>query len=167
MRHWYGEPAGRLYGCDLNHAAIAWAAKHLPHATFTVNRIAPPLPYDDGRFDLVYALSVFTHLPEALTVDWLRELHRVLRPGGVLVLTTMGPAFLDRLTPAERRQFADVGLVTRDEGYAGSNVCASYHSEACMRRLALPLFARDLYVESGARGMPGQDLYVFGRQGDG
>jgi SAM-dependent methyltransferase len=161
MRHWYGERTGRLHGCDMNHAAIDWAARNLPHATFAENRISPPLPYSDGSFDLVYALSVFTHLPEALTLAWLQELHRVLRPGGVLVLTTMGPAFVGRLTPAERRQFADDRLVTRDEGYAGSNVCAAYHSEACMRRLTHPLFEQQLYVEAGARGMPGQDLYAF------
>jgi SAM-dependent methyltransferase len=43
----------------------------------------------DEHFDLVWALSVFTHLTDYWS-DWLLELHRVLRPGGRLVSTFLG-----------------------------------------------------------------------------
>ena len=44
------------------------------------------LPFDGGAFDLVFSHSVIEHVSSA--VDYLRECHRVLRPGGVLYLST-------------------------------------------------------------------------------
>jgi SAM-dependent methyltransferase len=49
----------------------------------------PPLDRGDASFDLVYCISVFTHLTDSWTA-WLHELHRVLAPGGLLVATFMG-----------------------------------------------------------------------------
>jgi ubiquinone/menaquinone biosynthesis C-methylase UbiE len=47
---------------------------------------ATSLPFRDGCFDLVLSHSVIEHLPSA--VVYLRECHRVLRPGGFLYLST-------------------------------------------------------------------------------
>ncbi len=79
-----------LHGADFNAEQIAWCSRNLPHATFATNQLAPPLPYDDGRFDFVFANSVFTHLSEPLQFAWIDEIRRVLRPGGLLLMTTMG-----------------------------------------------------------------------------
>ena len=162
MRQWHGRELGALHGSDYNAAAIAWARRHLPHAIFAVNGLAPPLPYPDAHFDLVYALSVFTHLSDTLQHAWLRELRRTLRPNGILLLTTMGSAHRERMTEAER-QASDAGrVVVRDASYAGKNICAAYHSEAALQRLATEHgFAMRLMRESGALGMVGQDLVVF------
>ena len=50
---------------------------------------APPLRFDSGSFDLIWALSVFTHLTEH-SAAWMLELHRLLKPGGLLLATYMG-----------------------------------------------------------------------------
>jgi SAM-dependent methyltransferase len=47
------------------------------------------IPFDDASFDLVTALDVIEHADDDESI--LREAHRVLRPGGHLLLTT--PAF--------------------------------------------------------------------------
>jgi SAM-dependent methyltransferase len=44
-------------------------------------------PYDDATFDFAFATSVFTHLPHAAVDNYLREIARVLRPGGRCLAT--------------------------------------------------------------------------------
>src|SRR5947208_884804 len=78
-----------------------------------VNGLAPPLAFDDASFDLVYALSVFTHLTGDLQVAWRDELRRVLRPGGRLLITTHGRSYVPRLDVEERERFESGELVVR------------------------------------------------------
>ena len=84
-------PAAGLHGCDVDADAIAWAARHLPGIDWTVSPFRPPLPYPDASFDLVYSVSVFSHLDEPLQDAWLAELRRVVTPGGWALLTVHGP----------------------------------------------------------------------------
>lgn len=49
-----------------------------------------PLPFEDGAFDVVTTLDVIEHVDD--DVGALRELHRVLRPGGLLLVAV--PAFM-------------------------------------------------------------------------
>jgi SAM-dependent methyltransferase len=53
------------------------------------------LPFPGGFFSHVIAYSVFTHLPEPLHLHWLREIARVMKPGGLFVLTLEPRRFLD------------------------------------------------------------------------
>ena len=43
-------------------------------------------------FDLIYAVSVFTHLDLDLGRRWLADLHRILKPGGLLLFSVHGEA---------------------------------------------------------------------------
>jgi len=45
-----------------------------------------PYPFKDGQFDFIEADHVIEHLPEVFPV--MREIHRILAPGGVLVMRT-------------------------------------------------------------------------------
>jgi SAM-dependent methyltransferase len=83
-------PSAKFYGTDAEADLIAWSRSHLPFADFRVNAPEPPLPYADGEFDLIYAISVFTHLDERLQFLWLAELKRIARPGAILILTVHG-----------------------------------------------------------------------------
>jgi SAM-dependent methyltransferase len=84
-------PASRFAGCDIDAEAVAWVRERLG-VDASVTGALPPLPYDDGVFDLVIGFSVFTHLDEAHQDAWLAELRRVLAPGGAALLTVHGPA---------------------------------------------------------------------------
>lgn len=83
---------GRVRGCDVDRRAIEWARGVRPDVFFH-NDFSPPLPFTDGEFDLVYAISVFTHLPEASQELWLAEVARVLAPDGVALLSFHGPYY--------------------------------------------------------------------------
>jgi SAM-dependent methyltransferase len=162
VRHWSGLP-GEVHGSDLNPALVEWCRRHLRFARFERNGLAPPLPYREGSFDLVYALSVFTHLPEALQLPWMGEVRRVLRPGGFLAITTHGARYAAELAPREREAFAAGRLVVRESGEAGSNVCGAYHPPEYVRStLAAGFEVRELRPE-GAMGNPHQDLWVLRR----
>jgi 2-polyprenyl-3-methyl-5-hydroxy-6-metoxy-1,4-benzoquinol methylase len=161
LRHWKTLQA-RVVGSDYSPKLVQWCRQNLPFVDVTVNGLAPPLAYKDAEFDLVYALSVFTHLTEDLQVLWMNELSRVLKPGGHLLLSTHGESYSHRLNDQERRQFAGGHLVVKNNVKApGSNTCAAYHPAAYVRKvLAQGLDLVD-FVPEGARGNPHQDLYVL------
>jgi SAM-dependent methyltransferase len=164
VRHWADLPRTRLVGSDYNARLVAWCRANLPHAHFDRNELAPPTRYDHGEFDVVYALSVFTHLPQELQHRWLDEFARVLRPGGHLLLTLHGDPYLERLTADEQAAFRRGELVVRWAEVAGSNLCTAFHPRTWIAsHLRAPL---DLVeqVDEGAVGMPRQDLYVFQRR---
>lgn len=79
------------HGCDPIPEAIDWASAHLPGIDFRQSPEYPPASYGDESFDFAYAISVWSHFSERAGLDWLRELRRVLRPGGRMVLTVHGP----------------------------------------------------------------------------
>jgi SAM-dependent methyltransferase len=78
IRHLKGCGAQEILGCDCNAKAIEWCQRFLDFATFKVNYVDPPLPYPDRMFGLIYAFSIFTHLPEPLQMRWMDEVRRVL-----------------------------------------------------------------------------------------
>jgi SAM-dependent methyltransferase len=68
------------------------------------------LPYADGYFSVVTMLAVFEHISPHRLPELLLEVHRVLRTGGVYVLTTPAPWTGWLLASMSR-----LGLVSRDE----------------------------------------------------
>ncbi|HET9317064.1 MAG TPA: class I SAM-dependent methyltransferase [Vicinamibacteria bacterium] len=161
-RRWAGLTAS-VHGCDLNPRLAAWCRKNLPFGRFVVNRLDPPLPYDDGAFDLAYALSVFTHLPERSQRAWMDEMHRVIRPGGHLIVTTHGPRYGAGLDASASARFDAGELVVVYADEAGSNACAAYHPEAYVRTHLAPPFEVVAFRPEGALGNPHQDLWLLRR----
>ncbi|MGA2865102.1 MAG: class I SAM-dependent methyltransferase [Verrucomicrobiota bacterium] len=83
-------PAPSFYACDVDDTSVAFVQKNYPRVKACVSRFSPPLPYESGSFDLVYAVSVFSHLSPEDQGPWLKELARVIKPGGWCFLTTEG-----------------------------------------------------------------------------
>lgn len=79
-----------LTGADIDREAIAWCRRHFPFAHFVTNGPLPPCSLESAAFDLVYVVSVFTHLDEAAQFLWLEELRRIMQPGGYLLLSVLG-----------------------------------------------------------------------------
>ena len=95
-------PDTEFHGVDVDSDTIDWCRTHLPRASFLVNSALPPLLYPDRYFRIVYCLSVFTHLNEAMQDAWLSELHRIIEPGGLIVLTVHGRNATKNLTEEDR-----------------------------------------------------------------
>lgn len=154
---------GAVCGSDVSRKAIEWCRDNLDFAAFVHNGLAPPLDLEDERFDLVYALSVFTHLTADLQLAWRDELRRVLKPGGRLLLTTHGRSYLPRLDAGERARFENGDLVVRWGDVPGTNLCSAYHPERYLRETFADGFTFLELDAEGARGNPTQDLVVLRR----
>lgn len=91
LRHFLAEAkVAEVWGADLDAPSIAWLRENLsPPLNVLQNDALPPLGLQHGSFDLVWALSVFTHLTDS-SLPWLLELHKLLKPGGLLIATYMG-----------------------------------------------------------------------------
>jgi SAM-dependent methyltransferase len=128
-------PGAEFFGCDIHAESIEWARAHLPQITFQRNEETPPLDLPGDSFDLVYAVSVFTHLTEHWS-GWLAEMHRLLRPGGLGIFSFLGEALWDASGAGRYTSWVDeeTGMTvtglgrTWDEG--GPNV---FHSEWWLR----------------------------------
>jgi SAM-dependent methyltransferase len=99
LRHFVAETAeAEVWGCDLDEPSIAWLRDHLsPPFQVFLNDATPPLDQPSSSFDLIWGISVFTHLTDSWS-HWLVELHRVLDRGGLLFLTFMGSGMSEIIT---------------------------------------------------------------------
>lgn len=89
---------GRLYqlfkdasvfyaGIDYSEALIQIAKQKFPQTQFVVAEMRK-LPFLDHEFNVIFCIAVFHHLPTPETrVQALREMKRVLKPGGKIILT--------------------------------------------------------------------------------
>ena len=87
----------RLFGTDIDRQAVAWCSKNLPGIAWSVNAGLPPTGYAAQSFDLIYAISVFSHLDEDFQFYWLNELRRITKPDGIVLLSIHGSYYLDTL----------------------------------------------------------------------
>lgn len=89
-RHLLNRGYRDVTGIDIDPINIAWCRENLVGAEFRLVDPEPPTDLDAGRFDLIVAHSVFTHLGELDQFMWLAELNRLLKPGGIALVTVMG-----------------------------------------------------------------------------
>lgn len=90
-------PQPEYHACDVDPALVAFVARAYPGVQVAVNGPIPPLVWPDGHFDMIYGVSVFSHLSPGSQAAWLSELFRVTRPGGACLLTTEGWTALSRV----------------------------------------------------------------------
>lgn len=96
---------GKYYGFDIDKRGVKWCkmniSKKYPHFNFEYVDIYNKyynkngkikanefiFPYKDEMFDFIFATSVFTHMLPDQVEQYLKEISRVLKPGGKVFLT--------------------------------------------------------------------------------
>jgi SAM-dependent methyltransferase len=113
LARYFGEFPVHLTGADVDDDNVKWCKTNLPFGRFETIPLHPPMPFPDAAFDLAIGTSVFTHLTEPVQFEWLAELRRVVRPGGVLLLSFLGDAATGafNLTADQVRRRDRVGLL--------------------------------------------------------
>lgn len=80
----------RFVGVDIDPTPIEWCRANLDFAEFEPIPVLPPTALPHGGFDALYTFSVFSHIPAESQRAWLAEFARLLRPGGLAVITYHG-----------------------------------------------------------------------------
>ncbi|MBV8847738.1 MAG: class I SAM-dependent methyltransferase [Bryobacterales bacterium] len=76
-------------GIDVDQKCIDFCRASMPYGRFEKCSAFPPLPLaGNSTFEVIYAYSVFSHLSELAARLWMREFARILKPGGMLIVTT-------------------------------------------------------------------------------
>lgn len=71
-----------LNGVDVEEDVVNKASEYNPEVKYsTYNGLK--LPFADNTMDLVFAINVMHHVPPANWENFLKEMHRVLKPGGL------------------------------------------------------------------------------------
>jgi cyclopropane fatty-acyl-phospholipid synthase-like methyltransferase len=107
----------KLSGTDIDPEAIAWLkGNYSCFKDVDVNGHAPPTKYASGTFDFIFSVSIFTHLPEDMQHAWLKELSRVMKPGGHGIFTTHGEHTFSFLKEDDRKKVRGAGFHYGDFG---------------------------------------------------
>jgi SAM-dependent methyltransferase len=158
------EGGGRFHGSDLNRRLVAWCAANLP-GQYALNGLQPPLALGDRSLDLVYAHSVLTHLAEPTARAWLAELSRVLRPGGLALLTFHDEAFAGQWAPPGlAARLAGEPYIVWNNAMEGSNYLSAWTTRAHLAQLAASRF-EVLEMIPGRTDEPAQAMAVLRAKG--
>jgi SAM-dependent methyltransferase len=164
--------ADRLWGLDAREKMIAACRQTFPGCHFERAGPWPPTPLDPASVDFVYAFSVLSHLSEEMHLRWLEEFHRILAPGGLLIVSTRNRGFIQvcegfRGQPELAPHLAHLATLFRDaprwlSAFDGGQYCYDavagnwWSGEACIPRGYVerswsPLFTLLEYVDDPAR----------------
>ena len=156
-------PSVGFYGTDTDGEALSWCQEHLSSSGYFVgNDASPPLPFEKEFFDLVYSISVFTHLSEELQFCWLEELKRVTKPGSYLLLSVHGEEFFKQAPREFREHFREAGFYSRSTTDEDSEPFeTSYHAEEYIRARWGAFFEVEEIIKGG--GNNDQDLVLCRR----
>lgn len=82
-----GKKQVKYVGLDQSEELIALARAKFPEVEFVVGEMTA-LPFGDATFDAIYCIAAMNHIPgRELQLQCLKEMHRVLKPGGHVLMT--------------------------------------------------------------------------------
>lgn len=92
----FAEKAEETYGIDVDERSIEIARKRYRHINFTCAALERT-PFDDGFFDAIVITDVLEHTRDK--EQSLTEMHRILKKGGTIIITTPHKGLFEFLDP--------------------------------------------------------------------
>ena len=114
--------------------------------------------------DMVFAISVFTHLSENLSSEWMTEIMRVLKPGGIFLFSSHGGSKQhNKLSMTQLKRLQADEYVSISNWHHGSQMYEGIHPEPFMRSLIEGSGAKVLsYQPCGLQEY--QDIWIAQKQ---
>ena len=139
----------RVTGADISSVAIRYAAQRVPGAHF-ISITPPTLPFADASFDTLFCLDVLEHIPDEQLARTVREITRVLAPGGTLILSL--PSTMKNLDRKHFRHYTPESIATLlDSSFHAYQYRGYFKAPSCIpialfdrlynRRYIWPLFS--------------------------
>jgi len=149
-RHLANVPSlAKLVACDIHPEAVEFIHDRLRQPALVSRHVPEELIFDES-FDVVFALSFFSHMPEASFARWLSTLFSAVRLGGVMVFTTHGLI--------SKALFGDLAIGENGFLFKPSSEQADLDPTEYGSSLATPA-----YVASQLARLPGSSLAEFRR----
>lgn len=83
----------RAVGIDFSSAGVAVHKRKIPNADVRIGDLTEPLPFPDNHFDKICSNNVIYTIPVEKRLDLLNEFYRVLKPGGIVVISNIHKTF--------------------------------------------------------------------------
>jgi 2-polyprenyl-3-methyl-5-hydroxy-6-metoxy-1,4-benzoquinol methylase len=153
-------------GCDIDPENLNWCKAHLDSDKFIPVPLSPPQenPFDIS-FDVIFGISVISHLSPDNIRAWLSWLADILSEDGIVILSTLSTQALSKLQPSDAYKImsagADfyldrtaIGSIIKDQNYYGT----AFQTPAGLAKLS-PAGLR--LTHHFPAGLSQQDLFVF------
>lgn len=137
LRHLPPSGAPAAAGADIDEEAVRWCGRNLPGA-FVRTGLSEPLPFGPESFDLVLAVAVICHLSLPHQRFLLREMGRILGPGGIALVTVKGPSRRHEIPSSLVGDFDAGRPVVVEPEFSGTRYCLAYHPPGALEGLLPP-----------------------------
>ena len=114
---------------------IEWDKNNLPGINFSCIDPLPPTDFLPESFDLIFGISIFTDLSKESHFLWINELHRVLKQNSVLLFTTHGSYYKNKLTNHELKEYNAGNILEQKYAKEGLRVYCSFHPRQFIHKL--------------------------------
>jgi SAM-dependent methyltransferase len=152
-------------GADVDKTNVEWSKRNLRNIRVEQIPWQPPTQFSSASFDLLFSFSVFSHIKTSMQDAWLHEISRILQPGGIAVITTLGTVstasrgadakFHETL---ERNGFVEWGNYGQLDDVRPNE--DAYLNIAMSKKYASSLFGRHFEVLGVVEGAGPQDAWV-------
>lgn len=160
--HKYLPENSTVFACDINTEMINWSKANVSSVQFSVISHNPPTSYKPSFFDIVFCISVLTHIDRLQQEKWLEEMYRILKDNGVFLFTTHGSYYHKRLLPIELKELNREGIFTKHYSKRGHRLMSTYNNSDKLK-ITINKYFEILEFYDGVNNFAkvgGQDLWI-------
>ncbi len=158
-------PNAICYGADINQQRIKWCRNNINNVLFDCIE-DEQLPYPSSLFEVIFGVSVFTHIHGCEQTKWVRELNRICTNEAIVIISTHGSFFEKQMNQTEKKQYQLNGWHSNNFDKKGHRLLTTYNSPAQFKQLLEPYFTIEAFYEgkSHPEKLGGQDCWILRKQ---